>query len=240
MPEIRRGQKTTHHLLKSKIHFRILPLLQGLKVSKHSSDSSNSAGWFWISLNSLLLTASYFLLMSTIGSHWSMNKVCLLVSRNLFNKNSGEKRELFAKSAMNYAKKTFKKITVQLLFQGNSPRWSQLHLFHLRSYHPVQKYPPPCDWEVHPHLHLANSQWQSQYCWSQCYCWQCWFANPIWTAPKWSHQHAPLQNPPTHTTPKSMHIPLCSAERLNSWSFFLLTIFSLFIKFSNLTPTRLT
>jgi hypothetical protein len=73
--------------------------LQGLKLSKHSSDCSNSACWFWINLNSWLLTASYFLLMSTIRSHWSMIKVCLLVSGNLFNKNSGEKRELFAKSA---------------------------------------------------------------------------------------------------------------------------------------------
>jgi hypothetical protein len=71
-----------------------------------------------------------------------MNKMCF---GNVFNKNNGEKKELFAKSAMNYAKKTFKNITIQLLFQGNSLRWSQLHLFHFQSYHPMQKHPPPFD-----------------------------------------------------------------------------------------------
>jgi len=46
----------------------------------------NSTCWFWISLNSWPLTTSYLILMSTIGSHWSLNKVCLLVRGNLFNK----------------------------------------------------------------------------------------------------------------------------------------------------------
>jgi hypothetical protein len=55
----------------------------------------------------------------------------LVGDENFFNKNSGEKREFLAKSIMNYAKKTFKNITIQLLFQGNSLKWSQLHLFHL-------------------------------------------------------------------------------------------------------------
>jgi hypothetical protein len=87
-----------------------------------------------------------------------MNKECLLVNGNFFNKNSGEKIELFAKSAMNYANKTLKNITIQFLFHSNSLWWSQLHLFHLQSYHPMQKHLPPYDWEVHPHLHLANSQ----------------------------------------------------------------------------------
>jgi hypothetical protein len=49
-----------------------------------------------------------------------------------------------------YSKKKIYQYSFFFVGHSNKENYVVVHL--------VQKYPPPCDWEVHLHLHLANFQ----------------------------------------------------------------------------------